>query len=87
LVRSTIQAVTQPIRRATKALAAANTSEFTLVEMMWRPRSTVSKLSRPHLVALGVGPATLKLPWIRNRNGGTTRAHSTMMSSAASQTG
>ena len=49
---------------------------------MCRPRSTASKLSRPKVDVLGVGPATVRLPWIRNRNGGTTSASRITISSA-----
>src|SRR5215831_18930618 len=84
LVRSTTQAVTQPIKSATAALANANTSELRLVDTKRRPPRTAVKLSRPHWVTLGSGPATLMLPCSRNRNGGTTSAQRTIMSPAAS---
>ncbi len=81
LVRSTIQAVTQPTSSASAALAAANTSELIVVVTICRPLSTASKLPRPQVDVLGVGPAMVKLPWTRNRNGGTTSASRITISS------
>jgi hypothetical protein len=48
LVRSTTQALIQPIASASTALPAAKTSEFTLVVMKRRLPITVSKLARLH---------------------------------------
>src|SRR5262245_22885707 len=59
---------------ATSALAAAKTSELTLVARKCRLRMTASKLPRPISPASWVGPAMVRLPWIRNRNGGSTSA-------------
>ena len=73
-MRSTIQAVTQPTSSASAALAAANTNELIVVVTMCRPRSTASKLPKPQVDVLGVGPAMVRLPCTRNRNGGTTSA-------------
>jgi len=47
LVRSTIQAVTQPMTSATSALAAAKISELMLVVTKCRLRITASKLPSP----------------------------------------
>src|SRR5262245_51085256 len=68
---------------ATSALAAAKTSELTLVARKCRLRMTASKLPRPISPASWVGPAMVRLPWIRNRNGGSTSAHRMTMRRAA----
>src|SRR5262245_17005814 len=68
---------------ATSALKAAKTSEFTLVERKCRLRMTASKLPSPISPASWVGPAMVRLPWIRNRNGGSTSAHRMTMRTTA----
>src|SRR5215470_10622680 len=59
---------------ATSALAAAKISELMLVVTKCRLRMTASKLPRPNCAASFTGPGMVRLPWIRNRNGGSTNA-------------
>src|SRR5258708_337696 len=75
----------QPTASATAALPAANESELSVVATKRRPPSTFWKFSRPQRAAALGAPAMMTLPCSRNMSGGTTRAASTTINTAAIQ--